>query len=104
MQPVDVTARATGAGVDNGPQCIIALDHTADRAVNFTGTSSVPLGCGVASNSSRRQAISVGGNATLVDNPPPAFGGIVLGKNGTSMPERPLHPSSQLVARPHADH
>src|SRR3546814_17625871 len=73
MQPVDVTARATGAGVDNGPQCIIALDHTANRAVNFTGTSSVTLRCRVASNPSSRQAFYVGRKVTPVDQPSPAF-------------------------------
>src|SRR3546814_7489655 len=88
MQPVDVTSRATGAGVDNGPQCIIALDHTADRAVNFTGTSSVTLGCGVASNSSSSQAIYVGGNATLVANPAQAFGDIFVGNNATLVTEK----------------
>ena len=38
MQPVNVTARATGAAVDNGPQCVIALDHEADRASRTSST------------------------------------------------------------------
>jgi hypothetical protein len=103
MDPVNVTARATGSGVDNGPQCIIALDHTADRAVNFTGNSSVNLGCGVASNSSSNEAIYVGGNATLTANPAQAFGDIYVGNSATLVTESPVQPFSQRVEDPYAD-
>lgn len=103
FEPVQVTARATGAGVDNGPQCVIALDHTADRAVNFTGTSVVKLGCGVASNSSSNQSIYVGGNATLVANPAQAFGDIYIGNNATLITQSPVQPYSQRVDDPYAD-
>ena len=103
MDPVPVTARATGAAVNNGPQCVIALDHTADRAVNFTGTSSVTLGCGVASNSSSNQAIYVGGNATLVANPAQAFGDIYVGNSATLVTQSPVQPFSQRVDDPYAD-
>jgi len=102
MEPVEVTARATGAGVDNGPQCVIALDRTADRAVNFTGTSSVTLGCGVASNSSSNQAIYIGGNATLVANPAQAFGDIFVGNNATLVTQSPVQPYSQRVDDPYS--
>ncbi len=103
MAPVNVTARATGAGVDNGPQCVIALDQTADRAINFTGTSSVTLGCGVASNSSSNEAIYVGGNATLVANPAQAYGDIFIGNNATLVTQSPVQPYSQRVDDPYAD-
>jgi hypothetical protein len=103
MDPVEITARATGAGVNNGPQCIIALDHTADRAVNFTGDASVTLGCGVASNSSSHQAIFVGGEATLVANPAQAFGDIYVGNNATLVTQSPVQPYSQRVEDPYDD-
>lgn len=103
MNPVEVTARATGAGVDNGPQCVIALDHNADRAVNFTGTSVVTLGCGVAANSSSSQAIYIGGNATLVANPAQAYGDIFIGNNATLVTQSPVQPYSQRVDDPYAD-
>lgn len=103
LEPVQVTARSTGAGVDNGPQCVIALDHTADRAVNFTGTSSVTLGCGVASNSSSNEAIYIGGNATLEANPAQAFGDIYVGSNATLITQSPVQPYSQRVDDPYAD-
>ena len=103
MEPVEVTARATGAGVNNGPQCVIALDHTANRAVNFTGTSSVTLGCGVASNSSSNESIYIGGNATLVANPAQAFGDIFVGNNATLVTQSPVQPYSQRVDDPYAD-
>lgn len=103
MNPVDVTARATGAAVNNGPQCIIALDHTADRAVNFTGDASVTLGCGVASNSSSHQAIYIGGEAMLVANPAQAFGDIYVGNNATLVTQSPVQPYTQRVDDPYDD-
>jgi len=103
MEPVNVTARATGAGVDNGPQCVIALDHEADRAVNFTGNSTVNLGCGVASNSSSNEAIYVGGNATLTANPAQAFGDIYIGNSATLVTQSPVQPYSQRVQDPYDD-
>ncbi len=103
MTPVRVTARATGAGVDNGPQCVIALDHSADRAVNFTGNSTVILGCGVASNSSSNESIYVGGNATLEANPAQAYGDIYVGNSATLTTQSPVQPYSQRVQDPYAD-
>jgi hypothetical protein len=101
--PVEVSARATGAGVNNGPQCVIALDHTADRAVNFTGNSEVILGCGVASNSSSNESIYIGGNATLEANPAQAFGDIYVGNSATLVTQSPVQPYSQRVEDPYAD-
>lgn len=103
MDPVQVTARATAAAVNNGPQCVIALDHTADRAVNFTGNSTVILGCGVASNSSSNESIYVGGNATLEANPAQAFGDIFVGNSATLTTESPVQPYSQRVEDPYDD-
>jgi len=103
LNPVEVTARATGAGVNNGPQCIIALDHTADRAITFTGDASVTLGCGVASNSSSHQSIYIAGEATLVANPAQAFGDIYVGSNATLITESPVQPYSQRVDDPYDD-
>ena len=103
FDPVDVTARATGAGVDNGPQCIIALDHTADRAVTFSGDADVRLGCGVASNSSSNRSIYIAGSAILEANPAQAYGDIYLGNNATLITESPVQPYSQRVEDPY-DH
>ncbi len=103
VQPVSVTARATAAAVNNGPQCVIALDPSADRAVNFTGSSTVNLGCGVASNSSSSEAIYVGGNATLTANPAQAFGDIYVGNSATLVTQSPVQPYSQRVEDPYDD-
>lgn len=101
--PVEVSARATGAGVDNGPQCIIALDHDADRAVTFTGDAHVTLGCGVASNSSSDQSIYIAGEAVLEANPAQAFGDIYVGNSATLITESPVQPYSQRVDDPYDD-
>lgn len=99
--PVEVSARATGAGVDNGPQCIIALDHNADRAITFTGDAHVRLGCGVASNSSSNRSIYIAGEAILEANPAQAFGDIYIGNNATLITQSPVQPYSQRVDDPY---
>jgi hypothetical protein len=101
--PVEVSARATGAGVNNGPQCVISLDHDADRAINFVGTAEVLLGCGVAANSSSNRAIYIDGSATLAANPAQAYGDIFVANNATLITQSPPQPYSQRVDDPYDD-
>lgn len=101
--PVEVSARATGAGVDNGPQCVIALDHEADRAITFTGDAHVTLGCGIASNSSSNRSIYIAGEAILEANPAQAYGDIYIGNNATLITQSPVQPYSQRVEDPYDD-
>lgn len=101
--PVEVSARATGAGVDNGPQCVIALDHDADRAITFTGDANVTLGCGIASNSSSNRSIYIAGSAILEANPAQAYGDIYVGNTATLITQSPVQPYSQRVDDPYAD-
>ncbi|WP_193368155.1 pilus assembly protein TadG-related protein [Pelagibius marinus] len=103
VDPVEVSARATGAGVDNGPQCVIALDHDADRAITFTGDAHVTLGCGIASNSSSNRSIYIAGEAILEANPAQAYGDIYIGNNATLVTQSPVQPYSQRVDDPYAD-
>ncbi len=103
VDPVEVSARATGAGVDNGPQCVIALDHDADRAITFTGDAHVTLGCGIASNSSSNRSIYIAGEAILEANPAQAYGDIYIGNNATLVTQSPVQPYSQRVDDPYDD-
>ncbi|MFC4349044.1 pilus assembly protein TadG-related protein [Kordiimonas lipolytica] len=62
---VNVSGRAVAGTLIIGTQCVVALDDTEDRALNFSGSTIVGTDCGVASNSVSEQAIYIGGNAEL---------------------------------------
>lgn len=62
---VDISARAVAGTLVVGTQCVVALDDTADRALNFTGSTEVGTDCGVSSNSVSSEAIYIGGSAQL---------------------------------------
>ena len=59
-------ARAVAAFQTASNACILALDGSASRAANFSGSSSLTLnGCSVMSNSTAIDAVNVGGAAQL---------------------------------------
>lgn len=62
---VTVSGRAVAGTLIIGTQCVVALDDTEDRALNFTGNTIVGTDCGVASNSVSEEAIYIGGSAEL---------------------------------------
>jgi len=100
-RPVAVAARAVAGGVAVGEHCVVALDHNADRALEFSGTANVSLDCGVASNSSSLQSIYVGGNASLTADPAQAFGDIEVSGNARLNTKHPPQPYSQRVTDPY---
>ncbi len=83
--PPDVGGLSTFGG-----HCVVGLDETADRTVEFTGTADVTSACGIASNSNSDEAIYVGGNATLIAEPPQA----------EATPGRAAMPRSHNTRRP----
>jgi hypothetical protein len=58
-----VNARAV-ARVSN-PSCLLALDTTANQAINVSGSASVSSKCDLASNSSSANAINMSGSSTV---------------------------------------
>lgn len=98
---VMVSARAVGGLRGLGPQCIIALDETAARAVEFTGSTLVNVGCGVISNSESDESLYIGGNAELLANPAQAFGDIAIEGSGVLTSLFPPMPFSPRVADPY---
>lgn len=100
-RPVAIAARAVAGGVSVGEHCVVALDHDADRALEFSGTANVSLDCGVASNSRSLQSIYVGGNASLTADPAQAFGDIQVSGNATLNTKHPPQPYSQRVTDPY---
>ncbi len=100
---VTISARAVSGVRNLGPQCIISLDETAARAVEFTGNTTADIGCGVASNSDSAEALYVGGSAILMANPAQAFGDIAIEGNGELISQLPPLPFSPRVPDPFAD-
>lgn len=92
---IPISARAVSGVRNLGPQCIIALNQTAARAVEFTGNTTADIGCGVASNSDSDEALYIGGSAVLKANPAQAFGDIAIEGSGvldSQLPPLPFSP------------
>ena len=63
---VTIAARSTAAVATTGEACVLALDRTANRALQNTGSSTVQMdGCVMASNSVASDAIYLSGSTTV---------------------------------------
>jgi hypothetical protein len=71
-----IKAEATAAVIFNGEFCMLSLEEGNTTGVTFTGSTSIDLGCGVATNSKAAVAISAGGSATIKATPITAVGGV----------------------------
>jgi uncharacterized membrane protein len=71
-----VSAEATAAWVYNGKFCMIAKEDGNATGITFTGSTSVDLGCGVATNSTSANAVVGGGAASVKASPIAAMGGV----------------------------
>lgn len=100
---VPISARAVGGLRALGPQCVVALNEGADRAVEFSGNTAVDVGCGVISNSDSEEALYIGGNASLTANPAQAFGDISIVGSGDLDSTFPPMPYSPRMDDPLAD-
>lgn len=86
---VNVSARAVAGTLVIGTQCVVALDESADRALNFQGNTEVGTECGVTSNSTSSEAIYVGGSAELDTISAQAVGDIEVSGGGILTSETP---------------
>ena len=71
-----VQVESTAAAVFSAEMCVISLENTAVTGVTFAGSTTVNLGCGVASNSTATAAISAGGASAVTASPIAAVGGV----------------------------
>ncbi len=71
-----VQVEATAAIVYAGKFCMVSLEAGNVTGITFTGSTSVNLGCGVATNSRAVNAISAGGSSSIVASPLAAVGGV----------------------------
>lgn len=101
-EPTTLVSTATAGILISGEHCILALDESRDKALEFSGTSNVDINCGVASNSSSSEAIYLNGTATLSADPSAqAYGDIYEGTNATLDTPNPIQPFSQRTTDPY---
>lgn len=101
-RPFNVQSRAVGGVSYFGEHCVVALDPTADAAINVIGTADVTSDCGLAANSNSDQAILVQGKAHLSALPLQAYGDIDKDGAATWDSEYPPQPLSERVDDPYA--
>lgn len=77
-------AEATAAVVDNGNYCVIALEPTSTTGIIMSGSSTVDMGCGMATNSRSGSAVDTGGSSTVNATPIAAVGGLQWSNNYAS--------------------
>ena len=75
--PIQAKARAVATFSDASNACVLALNHSAAKAANFSGSSDLRLtGCSVMANSSASNAVNVQGAALLRTDCAIAVGGV----------------------------
>ncbi|MDQ3039609.1 MAG: pilus assembly protein TadG-related protein, partial [Pseudomonadota bacterium] len=84
--PPTIRAEATAAISKEGNYCMKGLKNTTDPSIRINGNVTINMGCGIISNStSTTQAISVDGNAHIINATPIAAAGKVPSVNGTNV-------------------
>lgn len=71
-----INAEATAAAVSFGDYCVISLESTSATGITLGGSSTVNMGCGMASNSQGSTAVNAGGSSSITASPISAVGGI----------------------------
>lgn len=71
-----VSVEATAAAVFVGQYCMVSLENQNVTGITFSGSTTVNLGCGVASNARASNAVSAGGSSTIIASPIAAVGGV----------------------------
>lgn len=92
--PVQIGARAVARRVSSGKSCLLSLDEKENRAMEFTGSALVTLGCGIAANSDSNEAVYVGGSAHVEATPVSAVGNIGVNGSADLISQQPLRPLS----------
>jgi Flp pilus assembly protein TadG len=90
---VPITARAVALS-NPGTDCVLALNRTANSAVNVTGSNTLNLaGCNVVSDSNNSPSLNVSGSATVTVNQALAVGtisGTITATNGVRTGIQPV--------------
>ena len=102
VKDADVTASSIAFVEASGGFCILGLDPTLDKAVEFRGNANVDLKCGIASNSNAGDSVAVIGSATVAA-PSVAMVGDINVQGAANMNSDLILPNSAAVADPYAD-
>ena len=94
--PVEIPAEATAQMVSNGQYCALSLESTTSTGITMWGSSTLNLGCGMATNSRGTNAVAAGGNSQITASPIAAVGIVPDSNNYGSGTER----ISYSVAQP----
>jgi hypothetical protein len=99
---IAIRARAVGGVVGTGNRvCVLALDETMDRALEFSGNADASFNCGVASNSHSNSAIYIGGKAHLTADPAQAYGDITIQGAAKFTSSKPAQSNAPRIPDPY---
>ena len=79
--PLTIPAEATASLVANGEFCALSLETANATGITLWGSSTVDLGCGMATNSVSANAVAAGGSSTVSATPIAAVGGVPQSSN-----------------------
>jgi hypothetical protein len=94
--PVEIPAEATASMVSNGQYCALSLESGSATGITMWGSSTVNLGCGMATNSRGTNAVAAGGSSQITASPVAAVGVVPASNNYSAGTER----ISYSVAQP----
>jgi hypothetical protein len=100
-----IETTATAGIIKSGNGCLMALNRTADAAMDLTGNATVDVACAITSNSGSTESIVYGGSVSVSAEPAMVADGDIANKgNGYDLdPETELWPNSGISDDPHAD-
>lgn len=101
MEHVKVVTRTVALVTVNSDNCILALGTQIPRAVEMTGSSSIDIGCGIASNSTSNEAVYAWGSTTVRASAISAVGDIYRGSGASVQTDGPLKPHSPKINDPY---
>jgi len=93
-----VRVEATATAISNGDYCVVALENTTTAGIRMQGSSTVDLGCGLATNSLASNAVVASGSSRITASPVAAVGGLTPSSNYA--PGTELLPNSIRQADP----
>jgi Flp pilus assembly protein TadG len=104
--PPMITAEATAAIVDDGTYCVVALESTTSVGITMSGSSTVDMGCGMATNSKASNAVEAGGSSQINATPVTAVGGLQWSNNysnGTKLKPYNIPQKDPFASLPNPD-
>ncbi len=80
-RPVVINVEATGALINQGQYCVVALDNRDTVGISMGGNTTLNLGCGMISNTIASSAVTATGSSLITASPIAAVGGLQASSN-----------------------